>query len=442
MSRNPIFLLFLVSSPLWADGNDAPRRVTLPEAVRLAEQNNPSMEVVRARLLEAQAQVKAAWAQLVPVARGSLTFTHNDKADIVSFGGGSVVARRQDDLAGGLLVDVPLVNPQAWLYVSQAKLSERITQLSTEQLRQGLLLQVAAAYFQALTAERMIDIYREQIGGVEKHLLVADLHHRSGTGSRLDVLRARSEILASQEQLASAQAGLDNTIKSLSTLCASADRLLPAGEPRFAVEGLSLDLLEQRALSRREDLLMARRSVELAERAVTGSWMRFLPVLSGTWQFSYQITDPSAFRATDKTRWLYFITLSVPIFEEGRYADLDLKRAALMRSRAELENAQQQARLEVQRLWRDWRKAEEQLQLAEQSARVAAETLQLALSAYQNGTGSSLEVTDAQRSQRQAEINLAIRRLETQLQLLTLLRATGEDLSRISDFIQGGVEGL
>ena len=68
---------------------------------------------------------------------------------------------------------------------------------------------------------------------------------------------------------------------------------------------------------------------------------------------------------------------------------------------------------------------------ARKKATLAAQSLELAENAYENGTGSSLDVTDARRSSRAAEIDLATKRFGAQLALLTLLRAAGEDMRTI-----------
>ncbi len=421
------------AQPAHGASDQAGVRITLAEALRAAEANNPTLEVARARLLEAEGQFKASWAALLPVARGSLTFTHNDHADLLNFGGASVVARRQDDLAGGLQVDVPLVNPRAWLGVSQAGLAEEMAALGMEQTRQLLLLQVAQGYFQALTARDMIDVIREQMKSSERHRAVAELHHRSGTGARLDVIRASTEILASREQLASAEAAWKNACDALATLCGIEKAVVPVEEPPLKGPAASAEEFEKSARERREDLRLARHSVQLAERNLTGSWMQFLPSLNGSWQLSYQITDPSSLRSDDKTRWFYLITLSVPIYEHTRYADLDQKRAAVLQAQAELRDAEQRALLEVRQLRRDYERALRQITIAAENARLSAEALQLAESAYQNGTGGSLEVTDARRSSRQADINLALKRFDAQLALLSLLRAAGENMARLPE---------
>ncbi|MBW1810856.1 MAG: hypothetical protein JRJ87_21875 [Deltaproteobacteria bacterium] len=46
---------------------------------------------------------------------------------------------------------------------------------------------------------------------------------------------------------------------------------------------------------------------------------------------------------SDKTRWFYFITLSVPLYSQTRYADLEQKRAALHKAELEAQDAKLKA---------------------------------------------------------------------------------------------------
>jgi outer membrane protein TolC len=68
---------------------------------------------------------------------------------------------------------------------------------------------------------------------------------------------------------------------------------------------------------------------------------------------------------------------------------------------------------------------------AERQAKLTREALTLAETAYANGAGTSLDVTDAQRANRTAEINAAAQRLRSQMTLLGLLKATGHKASEL-----------
>jgi outer membrane protein TolC len=407
------------------------KSVSLADALRLADLNNLSVAVAREDIVKAQAKLKAAWSALLPRASGGLTFTHNDHPDYVGLGTQSLIARRQDDLAANLMVELPLVDVRSFLGISLAKLSGQVAELSFEKLRQALLLSVAQAYFQSLSARSLVDVHKSQQDSLRKHLAVASIRHRSGTGSRLDVIRAQTDLLTANEDIVAAVAALENSRDALAVLMGVEGLPMPEQVPALNPPVGSASELASRARKRREDLRLARTSVRLADKDLTTSWMQFLPSLYGSWQFSYQVTEPSSLRSEDKSRWFYAITLSVPLYDHTRYADLDEKRAALRSAELQAKDAEQKALLEVRSARRDYEKAMAQVATAAKKALLAAQALTLSESAYENGTGNSLDVTDAFRAKRAAEIDLAVKRFESQMALLSLLRSVGGDISRI-----------
>jgi len=245
------------------------------------------------------------------------------------------------------------------------------------------------------------------------------------------VIRAQTDLLTAREDIIAAVAALANTRDALAVLMGVEGLPMPEQVSALSPPEGSADNLAARARMRREDLKLVRASVRLADKDLTTSWMQFLPSLYGSWQFSYQVTEPSSLRSEDRSRWFYAITISVPLYDHTRYADLDEKRAALRQAELQAKDSERQALLEVRRVRRDYEKSLAQVATAGKKAHLAAQALLLSESAYENGTGNSLDVTDAYRGKRAAEIDLAVIRFESQLALLSLLRAVGEDMSKI-----------
>jgi outer membrane protein TolC len=406
-------------------------QITLSEALKLADQRNLTLNAARTDIIKAQAELYSAWSTLLPVASGNLDYTFNDHADTREIGGNTVEVSKQQNLRGGLLVNMPLVSAQAWVGVVLGDTGVEVAEVQVEKVRQALLLSVAQAYFQALTARSLIEVQHNQINSSKRHLAVATIRHRSGTGSRLDVIRAQTELLTAREELLKAHTSLDNSRDALAILIGVEGLPLPVEIPDTSPpEGGEEDLVAQAKL-KNEDVKLTRALVELADEQVTMSWMNFLPSLYASWTLTQQISERGGFSSPDNTRWFIGLTLSVPIYDNTRYADLDQKRASLARAELEAEDTRQQVALAVRQARRDYENAIALVSTAQKKVTLAAQSLELAETAYENGTGSSLDVTDARRSSRTAEIDLATKRFGAQLALLTLLRTAGEDMRTI-----------
>lgn len=408
------------------------KEITLAEALRMADSRNLTLQAARTDILKAQAELKLAWSTLLPMASGTLTFTHYDHADTVEFGGGTIETRRQQDLRGSLRVSMPVINVQSWIGIGLGDTYVEASELQVEQVRQALLLSVAQAYYQALTAHSLIQVQTSQIERSQRHLTVASVRHRAGTeGAGLDVIRAQTELVVAKEELIQAHTSYNNARDALAILIGAEGLPMPVESGEIKAPSESEDELVSKAVGTREDVRLARTQVELADSDLTMTWMSFIPTLNASWTYNQQITDPSDFADEDLGRWNIGLVLSVPLYDHTRYADLDQKRAALSKAQLEAEDRKQQAELEVRKARRDYLNAMQLVITARKKAELGRQTLELAETAYNNGTGDSLAVTDARRSSRAAEIDLATKRFGAQVALLSLLRTIGQDMSKL-----------
>jgi outer membrane protein len=410
------------------------RPITLSEALTLADERNLSIAAARVDIEIGRTGFKRAWAALLPTAQGSMTLTHADHADEVSMGGGQdIVIRRQDSLDGAIQASMPVLNAQAWLNVGAGRLGSELAELGVENVRQQLLVTVAQAFFQALTARSLIDVQENLFSSAKRQFIVAQTRHVSGIGARLDVIRARGEIVKIRQDLIAAHRAYDNARDTLGILTGLGGLPSPREGAIMELPQGSEENLVTEAVKKRADLKLSRKAADLSEQQLNTSWMQFLPSLNLSWQLTHDFTTPSAFGSDDRTRWNALLTLTVPIYNHMRYADLDEKRASFQKSRIEAENAAQNAELEVRKALRDYMTALEQLETSKEQAVLSREALFLAETAYESGAGTSLEVTDASRSSRQDEVTLALKKFEIQLALLNVLRAIGEDMKEVGN---------
>ena len=207
---------------------------------------------------------------------------------------------------------------------------------------------------------------------------------------------------------------------------------MPGEPPAIVVPEGSDETLIDDALKQRPDLKAKQMAIDLADRQLKASWMQFLPTLDAAWQGQYQFTEPADLGSDDRSRWAAVLTLTVPIYNHFRYGDLDHKKASLRQATIQAEDAKSSAALEIRKARRDYLDALSAVEIAEKQSNLAKEALTLVEESYAAGTGSSLEVTDARRTASSADINLATQRLKTQLALLTLLQAIGEDVFQLS----------
>ena len=418
--------------------------LTLAEALRSADRRNLTLQAIRLELDKVQAQFLQTWALVLPAMQGQIQYVRADQEDKVDFGASMaplfdalglpvpqsdpVVVRRYDDVKGTLSLRVPLVDLKSGMTIWTAWDAKELARLSIEDARQQLLVGVAQAYYMAVMAGHLVALQEGQVVSAAHHLRVARARAAAGSGLRLDVVRAETDLVRGREELANAHLALDKSRDALAVLSGLDGLPLPNEPPALAVPAAEPAPLVEAARRDRVDLRLKRASVRLFDRRLQATWMQFLPTLDFVWAGSYQFTEPSSFGATDRARWNALLTLTVPLTDPYHGGELYLLQASKRQAELQARDAEAQLGLEVRQALRDHQTALATEVTAQQQAVLAAEGLSLALAAYEAGAGSSLDVTEGRRTAAATSVNVITARLRTQLALLVLLRASGADM--------------
>ncbi|MDD5308018.1 MAG: TolC family protein [Deltaproteobacteria bacterium] len=420
--------------------------ITLAEALERAESRNLGMEAARLEIDKARAQLKQAWGLVLPVIQGGMQYTRMDHEDTLDLAGSMapllqamgitlppgaaepMLLNPQDKLDATLQAGLSVVNAKSWFTINAAQAGVEFAELSVKDGQRRLLLGVAQAYYMALMARELIDLYTAQVEAAEAQVAVARARLSAEAGRRIDVVRAETDLEKVYQDLISAHLAFDNARDAIGSLTGTPGLPLPQHGPSFVPPDGTEAQLADRAGSRRTDIRAGRAKVTLQENLLDAVWMQFLPTLSAGWRGSYQFTQMPDMGSQDRSRWAFVLSLTVPIYDQFRYGDLDYKRAALQQATVELKNIEDKASLAVRNSARDYDAALLSIETAERQAALAGEGLALAESAYKAGAATSLDVTEARRGHTSASVNLATLRLRAQIALLTLLDAVGDDL--------------
>ncbi|MCK9460509.1 MAG: TolC family protein [Proteobacteria bacterium] len=421
--------------------------MTLDEALRLADKRNLTIEAARLEVEKAEAQLKQAYALVLPGLQAKLTLMHRDHEDSFNFADSlppdllammgatdmqDTVISPQQSLSGVLEAGMALINAQSWFTIGAAKKGVEAARLAIEDGRQLLLLGVSQAFYVAMMTRSLIGLYEEQIRSSQHHLDVARARYEAGTGLRIDVIRAETELESARQDLLMAHYSFDNARDTIAQLTGCEDLPLPVEAGLApAPEGDDAKLVE-RASAARTDLAAKRAIIGAMEKQLDASWMQFLPTLDVGWQLQYQFTKPGDMGSDDRSRWALVFTLSLPIYNHFRYGDLDYKRATLKQAMIEEEDKARQLGTELRTARREYLSALSANAIAERQVALAREALTLIEASYEAGTGTSLVVTDARRTLSATNVNLITTRLKAQIALLALLRAAGRDMKSIT----------
>lgn len=404
--------------------------LSLPDALAMAQKRNLTYQAAREEVAKAEAQLKQAWALVLPGVQGKLTLMHRDHDDSFNFAGNDVTIYPQQEMKGVVEAGMPLINAQNWLTIQAARMGVDVTRQLTESERQSVLYELATVYLNGLTARSLIEMYAEQNRSAAQHLRVAQARFDAGTGLKIDVLRAQTDLEMAGQDLSNSKLMYDNARDAVAMMTGfegGLPMLVDPGDFEMPVGGDAE--LADRARDQLPGMKALRGLIAVYEKQLDASWMQFLPTLDVGWQLSYQFSELAAMGSTDRSRWALMFTLTLPIYNHYRYGDLDYKRATLRQAMLREQDSSDKLATGVRVARRDYLSALSNVLTAQRQVELATEALKLVESSYEAGTSTSLEVTDAHRTVTQARTNQIVNDLKAQLSLLSLLKTIGEDIS-------------
>ncbi|HSN93310.1 MAG TPA: TolC family protein [Anaeromyxobacteraceae bacterium] len=408
-----------------------PPEISLDEALAELDRQNLTLAQARARADEAAAVAREAAAPVLPTLVAGGSFTRNNAGVSVGLGAilpgaEPIVIQPLETWAATGALRLPLVVPQAWFDLAAARGASRAAGASAEAVRLGVRAGFATAAHAVLGVEELVRASERAVESAAELARSAERRRAAGTAPPLDVLKAQTEQVRRESDLARARADLDRARLALGIFLGRPGPVrvaVPAEES--TLPGEPGEALVARALSRRPEVAAQAALVQAAEAQVRSAWARLAPQLSATASGTVQDVP---FPTGETYGWRAAVELSWTLYDGGfRYGKRREADAALARARAAAEAQRLEVHREVADGVRELGVAKERLRLAEKQRGLAADASGTARRSFEAGVASSLDVIDANDRLYLAEVGLAEARARLAAARIALSRALGED---------------
>ncbi len=198
----------------------APVQYDLSAVIARTLATNPDIKAAEQTVDAARARVHAAQAQQRPQATAQLGYSQLDQTPSFTVSGMGTMAFGK---VANPFADVTLQWP---LYtggmiehmVAASRQGVEASLHGFARTRQEIAAEAAVGYYQALSAERMIEVMRAQITTLTEAVRVATTLHQQGMVAKLDVLRPSAELTSSQTMLTQAENGYQLALANLRRL--------------------------------------------------------------------------------------------------------------------------------------------------------------------------------------------------------------------------------
>lgn len=376
--------------------------ITFEEAMRLATLNNPQTQAAFTAAGVAHQDLVQSRAALLPnvsynmqevYTESNSPSTHNP-IFIANNGVHEYIAQ------GNVHENLSL---QTFADYGRASAAQAVARAKQEIAVRGLAVTVSQAYYGYLASQRKFATSQRAHQEAQRFLDISDKLENGGEVAHSDVIKAQLQFHQQQRDLQEAQLGMNKSRLDLAVLIfkdfnenfAVADDFgSPLPLPTF-------DEVSAAGTRNNPDLRAAQATLRQASQEVSSAWGGVLPTISlDYWygidanQFATRGPAPDHLNNLGNAA---AATLQVPIWNWGANIS-KVKQANLQRKQAavELSAAQRMLLADVRTFYDEAQAARSELELLNQSAQLAAESLRLTTLRYQSGEATVLEVVDAQ----------------------------------------------
>ncbi|MCC7073004.1 MAG: TolC family protein [Deltaproteobacteria bacterium] len=400
----------------------APDVISLDEALALAEQSSPAMAQSRGRTALADARNGAALAPLLPQVRGDVGYARGT-ANTAS----SVKLDSYDQFSTGVSLRQLIWDFGRSTEGLAASEAELVSAKADERAaKNDLAFAVRAAWLDAAGARALKDVARGAVENEERHQ--AQVQAQIGVGLRppIDLAQVKTVLASARADLLAAEQAEWTRRLELGRVLGTGGAPAPAvvGDPLGAVDGEDavLESLVARAMAARPELVAAEQIVTARERDVASARGDYWPSISA------QASANAGGAALDALapNAQVGVDLSWPLFSGlGTNASVRATEAAAAQARALRDAVQLQLKVDVESAQLQVRLARARLVALEEADSASAAELELAEARYKAGTGTIIELGDAQARRVSASARLAQARTDLAVSRAALLRALG-----------------
>ncbi len=403
---------------------------SLEDALAVAYRTNPTIRAERARLRATEELKAQAWANALPQITASGSYQKVDEKQTINsavIGGGAGATEQQFDLntvTGGVQGEqVIFAGFRNYNAIKQARARVRAGGAQLAATEQGVLLDVATAYFDVLRDTTIFDSNRNQVEVLLRQLDEAQARFRVGEVTRTDVSQAEARLAGARAQLSRAQAQLAISRARYTELVGEAPGTLETA-PDLPELPDSLDSAQAVGAIYAPAVIVARENETASRKQVAIAKGVFLPQVSLTAGYQYA-EEPSSFTLSDE-QFTYGARASIPIFQGGlNLSRVREARALADSAEASVVEAERRVGAQVTNAW-------EQLIAARTTitaARAQVDANRLALEGVrresQLGARTTLDVLDAEQELLNAEVQLATAQRDERAAAFGLLAASG-----------------
>jgi outer membrane protein TolC len=332
---------------------------------------------------------------------------------------------------GGLVVEQPLLNADAWAGRDAAVRAADAGRASEEWTRLSVRVDVVRAYYGAILARERVTTLQAAVTAAHAHVAQADAMVRQGLVTKSDALLASVRAGEMDAQLAEATGAAAMANRQLDVLLGGDGATLPPGLGTLRLPSTKRILAEIAndtavvPVHARADVDAASDALAAARADALRARTTMLPRINAFARYDWN--SPTRVYAGDRN-WTVGVMATWNLFAgASEMADVRTSAARAAAARAQSDAAAANARLDVEQTRTALGVALTRLEIGERAAAQSAEANRIVGRKYEGGLATIVELLDAQAAETQSALSLSQARWGAIVAAAERRRAVGLD---------------
>lgn len=419
---------FLASDPIFAQD-----QFTIEEAIQLGIKNNYNILVANNNATIAANDNSLGNAGMLPIVDINASTNFANNATKQEFNTGAAVDKagvKSNSINSGVYLTWTLFNGlKMFATHQQLSMLESMGKLSSKIQIENTVESIVVAYYNAVKQKQLIKGLNENIKISEERLTIAQKKFEIGSGSKLDVLQAKTDKNAQTSMLYRQKTVLDELKANLNQLMARpAETEFEVGDSIPVSFQLKYDELKGNYQKTNLNLIFAQENISYYKQQLKATKADLFPVvnLNANYLFSRAENQAGLILLNRNLGFNYGLTASWRIFN-GFTLNNRIKNAQLQVENASLNYTNSQTQIEQQLLIAFKRFQDDQkiLELEEDNLKLVRESVNIALERFRIGSSNTLELQTIQQTFEDALIRLEEARYNAKVSETTLMKLNG-----------------
>jgi len=414
--------------------------LTVEEAVKIGLENNYSIRIANNQADISENNVALGNAGFLPTidAVGSRSFTKENVTQLFLDGSENNLKGATSEAWGGSLEVNYTIFDGLNTFIEYDRLKELNNLGATEAqaVIEDNVSTIITQFYNIVSQQKVLEVLKSNVEVSEKRIVIAETRLQVGSGSRFDLLQAKTDYNTDRAAVLEQENTVKNTKVELNRLMGrSVSQPFTIQTDIPVQQNLNFAQLQQNTVNQNLDLQISRLNKQLANTAIKQIRTEQLPQVDI--QFTYDYNDfqsSSGFLQANKSNgFTYLVTGRLNIFDAlNKRRRIQNAQIELKNNQLAIEDQQSIVQSQLEQSYQNYLNALERVELERQNVDFANQRLDIAVERFRLGSINSIELREAQRTLTDTESRLISARLSAKVAQIELERLSGKLINSLN----------